>query len=94
MTQNLTTSPPAANAGAQGAKPMAKTTKMVPEASKMELTDLSKAQVWAPQVGVEQDMASALFPLEEHSTTWGMFGFLWNLGIDTYLLHWLRIEGF
>ena len=39
-TQNLTTSLPAANAGAQGVKPMPKATKMVPEASKMELTDL------------------------------------------------------
>ena len=38
-TQNLTTPPPVANAGAQGAKPMPKATKMVPEASKMELAD-------------------------------------------------------
>ena len=39
-TQNRTTSPPAANAGAQGAKLMPKATKLESEASKMELTDL------------------------------------------------------
>ena len=39
-TQNLTMCPPAANAGAQGAKLMPKATKMMPKASTMELTYL------------------------------------------------------